>query len=70
MKNEEYLKEVLARLDAQLEEVKKAETPLEISSCERKIFPLLTELQMVIPRIGDDVVKLTHKRRRELSRGV
>ena len=69
MENEAYLKEVLARLDGEIEKIKNAKTPTEISSRERMVFPILTKLQMVVPRIGDDIIKLTRKRRSELLKG-
>lgn len=69
MENRKYLDEVLARIDAEIDKIRNAETPTDISSCERMLLPLLTEAQMVVPRIGDDIMKESQKRRRELAEG-
>ena len=69
MENREYLDEVLTRIDAEILKIRGAKTPTEISSCERMLLPLLTEAQMVVPRIGDDIMKESQKRRRELIEG-
>lgn len=69
MENRKYLDEVLARIDAEIDKIRNAKTPTDISSCERMLLPLLTEAQMVVPRIGDDIMKESQKRRRELIEG-
>lgn len=69
MENREYLNEVLSRIDAEVAKIKKAKTPIEISQCERMALPLLTEAQMVVPRIGEDIMKESQKRRKELLEG-
>ena len=69
MENRKYLDEVLARIDAEIDKIRNAETSTDISSCERMLLPLLTEAQMVVPRIGDDIMKESQKRRRELAEG-
>lgn len=69
MENRKYLDEVLSRIDAEIEKIRGASTPTEISSCERMLLPLLTEAQMVVPRIGDDIMKESQKRRKELLEG-
>lgn len=70
MENRKYLDEVLGRIDEQIEKIRKAKTPTEISACERMLFPLLTEAQMVVPRIGEDMIKESQKRREEIAKGV
>lgn len=69
MENRKYLDEVLSRIDAEIEKIRSAGTSTEISSCERMLLPLLTEAQMVVPRIGDDIMKESQKRRKELIEG-
>ena len=66
MENRKYLDEVLGRIDAEIEKIRGASTSTEISQCERMLLPLLTEAQMVVPRIGDDIMKESQKRRKEL----
>ena len=70
MENRKYLDEVLGRIDKEIEKVKNAKTSTEISACERMLLPLLTEAQMVVPRIGDDIIKESQKRRKEIAEGV
>lgn len=69
MENRKYLDEVLSRIDAEIEKIRHAETSTEISSCERMLLPFLTEAQMVVPRIGEDIMKESQKRRKELAEG-
>ena len=69
MENRKYLDEVLGRIDAEIEKIRVASTSTEISQCERMLLPLLTEAQMVVPRIGDDIMKESQKRRKELIEG-
>lgn len=69
MENRKYLDEVLGRIDKEIDKVRNAKTPTEISQCERMLFPLLTEAQMVVPRIGEDMMKEGQKRRKELAEG-
>ena len=69
MENRKYLDEVLSRIDAEIEKIRGATTSTEISSCERMLLPLLTEAQMVVPRIGEDIMKESQKRRKELIEG-
>lgn len=70
MENREYLDEVLTRIDAEILKIRGAKTPTEISQCERMLLPLLTEAQMVVPRIGDDIMKESQQRRKDLMKGV
>lgn len=69
MENRKYLDEVLARIDAEIEKIRNAKTPTEISQCERMLLPFLTEAQMVVPRIGEDIMRESQKRRKELTEG-
>lgn len=69
MKNEKYFKDVLRRYDKQVKELKAAKSPNEISRCERMLFPLLTEMQMALPRLGDDIFQLCRDRRKEILEG-
>lgn len=70
MENRKYLDNVLGRIDKEIAKMKKAKTPTEISACERMLLPLLTEAQMVVPRIGDDIMRESQKRRKEILEGV
>lgn len=70
MENRKYLDDVLKRIDAEIVKIRDAKTSTEISQCERMLLPLLTEAQMVVPRIGDDIMKESQQRRKDLLKGV
>lgn len=61
-----YVKDLIKRYEAAVRVVKKAEDPAEVTKQERAIQPVLKELQLAIPRIWDDFVKETRKRREEI----
>lgn len=69
MKNEKYFKEVLKRYDKKMKELKGAKTPNEVSHLERELMPLLTEMQMCLPRLGEDVFQAARDRRKEILNG-
>lgn len=69
MENEKYFKEILKRFDKQVKVLKSAKTPNDISTCEREIAPIMNELQMALPRLGDDIFKAARDRRKELLEG-
>lgn len=66
MENLEYIKGVIKRFDEQVANVKKAKTSEEISEAERELVPIMKDLQLAIPRLGNDIAKLTRERRAEL----
>lgn len=66
MENFDYLKKVLKRLEAEVKGIQNAKTPQEISEHERMALPILTELQMVAPRLGEDIHRASRERRQEL----
>lgn len=66
--NLKYLKEIISRFEKSMKEIDKAETPSEISECERSSYPVLREIQMVAPRLVDDLTKASRERREELTR--
>lgn len=61
-----YVKDLLKRVDAQFAAIKKASTPQEVSEQERLMFPVLKELQMAVPRIGDELMRASRDRRQEI----
>lgn len=69
MQNLDYLKELIRRVEASAKEVKKAQTPEEVSKCERDSHPILKEMQMATPRVWDDYIRLTRSRRQEITEG-
>ena len=68
--NLDYLKGLIKRYEASVKTIKKAEDPKEISEQERLIHPVLREMQMVVPRICDDLNKVTRDRRKEIAEGL
>lgn len=69
MKNEKYFKEVLKRYDKKMKELKTAQNTSEVSHLERELMPLLTELQMALPRLGEDIFQTARDRRKEILEG-
>lgn len=65
-KNLAYVKDLIKRYETALRQVKKAETPAEITQIEREIHPILKEMQLAIPRVWDDFSKETRDRRIEI----
>lgn len=69
MQNLDYLKDLIKRVEASAKAVKAAETPNKVSEQERLSHPVLKEMQMVVPRVWDDYIKLTRNRRQEITEG-
>lgn len=69
MENEKYFKSLLKAFDAEIKAIKKATTTNEVTVHERKIIPLMNELQLALPRLGNDAHDMGVKRRKELSSG-
>ncbi len=61
-----YVKDLIKRYEAVVKEVKKAETPAEVSEAERKIHPVIKELQLAVPRVWEDFSRITRDRRIEI----
>lgn len=66
MENFDYLKGLIKRLDASAKDIKKADTPQDVSELERTVHPVLKELQMVTPRVWDDFVRLCRDQRKHI----
>lgn len=66
MENLDYIKGILERFEKQVDIIKKAKTGNEISEAERELVPIMKDLQLAIPRLGDDVYKLSRERRVEI----
>ena len=66
MENLDYIKGVIRRFEAQVNAIKKAETSNQISEAERELVPIMKDLQLAIPRLGNDITKLTRERRLEI----
>ncbi len=67
MENFDYLKKTLKRLEAEIKGIQGAKNPQEISEHERMALPLLTEVQMAAPRLGEDIHRASQNRRKELQ---
>lgn len=66
MENLDYIKGILDRFEKQVENVRNAKSSAEISDAERELVPIMKDLQLAIPRLGNDISKLTRERRLEL----
>lgn len=66
MENFDYLKGLIKRLDASVKDIKKADTPKDVSELERSVHPVLKELQMATPRVWDDFVRLCRDQRKHI----
>ena len=66
MENLEYVKGVIARFEKQVDNINKAKTSEEISEAERELVPIMKDLQLAIPRLANDITRLTRDRRAEL----
>lgn len=66
MENLDYIKGVIKRFEAQVDAIKKAETNNQISEAERELVPIMKDLQLAIPRLGNDITRLTRERRMEI----
>lgn len=64
-----YVKELIKRYETAVRTVKKAEDPAEVTAQERLIQPVLKEMQLAIPRVWDDFVRVTGRRREEIREG-
>lgn len=69
MQNLEYLKELIGRVEKSIDAIAKAETPQQVSEQERLNHPVLKEMQMVTPRVWNDVIEAGRKRRQEIAEG-
>ena len=69
MENLKYLKDLIKRIEDSVKAVEKAESPNQISEQERLAHPVLKEMQMVTPRVWDDYIRATRKRRQEIAEG-
>lgn len=67
MEREEYFKRVLKDFDATLDAIRNAKNLDEISENERKIRPLFIELQLALPMVENDILKVCQRRREELK---
>ena len=62
-----YTKELLKRIEASMRAVKKADVLSDITKEERNFYPVLREIQLVVPRIGNEYLQCTNKRRNEIK---
>lgn len=70
MENMNYLKELIKRFDAEIGKIKEARVHESISQSETEGFRIGREMQMVVPRILDDLQKTSAARRREIAAGI
>ena len=69
MDNLKYLEDLIKSIKDSVKAVEKAESPDQISEQERLAHPVLKEMQMVTPRVWDDYIRATRKRRQEIAEG-
>lgn len=65
-----YTKELLKRIEASMRAVKKADVLSDITKEERNFYPVLREIQLVVPRIGNEYLQCTNKRRNEIKESI
>ena len=65
-----YTKELLKRIEASMKAVKKADVLADITKEERNFYPVLREIQLVVPRIGNEYLQCTNKRRNEIKESI
>lgn len=65
-----YTKELLKRIEASMKAVKKADVLSDITKEERNFYPVLREIQLVVPRIGNEYLQCTNKRRNEIKESI
>jgi hypothetical protein len=66
MENLTYIKGVLERFEKLIDNVNNAKSSFDISEAERELGPIMKDLQLAVPRLGNDVAKLVRERRAEL----
>jgi hypothetical protein len=66
MENLTYIKGVLERFERLIDNVNNAKSSFDISEAERELGPIMKDLQLAVPRLGNDVAKLVRERRAEL----
>lgn len=67
--NLDYLKSLIKRYEDSVKAVRKADDPAEITRQERLIQPVLKEMQLATPRVWDDFIRETRKRREQIRNG-
>lgn len=67
--NLDYLKSLIKRYEDSVKAVRKADDPDEITHQERLIQPVLKEMQLATPRVWDDFIRETRKRREQIGNG-
>lgn len=68
-KETKYIKDILGRFEKALDNIESSEMPSEISKMEMECMRVINELQMAIPRIGNDLSATSRKRRQEIAEG-
>ena len=69
MENEKYLKQIIKDFDKEIKAIKSAKNNNDIVEHQRALRPILTEMQLAVPRLGDDVHKLARETRQKLAEG-
>lgn len=67
--NLDHFDEILARFHKKVEETKTSTSPMVLSQIEREATALMSELQFTAPRLWNDFVSLTQKRRLQIATG-
>lgn len=67
MENEKYLKQIIKDFDKEIKAIKASKSTHEIADHQRAISPILIEMQLAVPRLGDDVHKLTREVRAKIA---
>ena len=67
MEDLKYFKKVLKDFEKEIKEIQKANTSELVSAHSRAAHPLVVELQLSVPRLGNTIVEASRDRRRKLA---
>lgn len=67
MENEKYLKQIIKDFDKEVKALKASKSTNEVTEHQRALRPILTEMQLAVPRLGEDIHKLARETRQKLA---
>lgn len=69
MEDIKKFKEAVAAFDTEMEKIKNATNPSQISDSERVLNLILRNIVLLAPRLNNGVLQASRKRRSEIARG-
>lgn len=67
MKNLDYIKKLVYRIEEELNSMDKTTDPDAISKSERVLVQFVRELQLASPRVWEDIIAKSQSRREEIK---